>query len=141
VGVILLSKFAVAFLVSEAQMENLTGDFDDEGLLRAVAVKVAEENVKLANQGRRGFGMGRNWAMLKKFEDFPIRIRVEAMLRWQQMSPEERSALEEELTELRARSAWLRLGGAFLLSFGVLDILWFSLASGLAFQIGSGATG
>jgi hypothetical protein len=78
-----------------------------------------------------------------KKSEFPANVWAQADGRWKKLTPQERddmkSALQQMVQErMQTAAAEIKTAG-FVESFSLFDILWFLLAIGSAFSIGSGA--
>jgi hypothetical protein len=140
VGAVLVGKYtAVSMLVDDMIGEGGSKIvFNDDMLKAELARTVATEFESKGTIYAWPQDMNREEAF--EPEDFPKPIWTEAMRRWDKMDPERREEWRRDMQdELRTFVAAAVKEEGFLYTFSIFDILWFLLAIGSAYSLGSGA--
>jgi predicted Zn finger-like uncharacterized protein len=142
IGMILASKFAVAYLftVKFVNTVAIKTDTDDDTVKMSLAMEiVTEDALKDAKAGAKHADV--EFPEADSFKELPKELREKTNARWKQMSAQERKAFRNKMLGVRQVPPILIAIFAFFASFRALDVLWFGLASFTAFRVASGATG
>ena len=144
-GAILAAKFLVFTLLfggndGEA-LRALASQirFDDEAMIASLADDVASET--LARGQAVAWPPGMSLEAASKREDYPPAIWQQAVVRWNQLGPNEQQKQKRERMLVAAQLASLSRGPDFGEFFSPWDLVWFGLAVITAYKIGVGTYG
>jgi hypothetical protein len=115
-GAILLGKYFAAMMLVGALGGN---HFSAEDM-----------KLMIANEERE------HWEAYDSWDQVPADVRTKAEAEWGAKSPEEQKALLDGMNDLVRMH--VSTNDMFAASFSFFDILWFLLAAGTAFRLGSG---
>jgi len=148
---ILAGKYlAVSFIVDRELAKQMQAEFavmiTPETMQQSICSEVVEEWT--AEKKKLNWPPGKSAETVENFTDYPLEVRTEAATRWNALGAEEQQKrLDQKRSEMAEITGMLAdsLGAsvkkqAFQESFSPLDILFFLLAIGSAFKVGSGAT-
>jgi hypothetical protein len=127
-----------AFHVMKAQMPQVTAELMFEAYAHEIAGDRAARGKPVQFAGNKKLEDVEAW------EEFPADVQREAKQRWEKLPPaEQAAAIQKKADELK--SIFQAVHGevaqqAFMGSFGLFDLLWFFLAVGTAFRLGSGGS-
>lgn len=149
VGIAIVSVLAGKYLAVEMSVRDFSGQFAQMSQVTEndMLVEISDEIVgEWQQQGKPAvFPAGMTIDEADEPHEYPVGVWDEAKSRWaalgageQKKRMDEQAAMNQALTG--ALEGVLKQQG-FLASFSPFDILWFFLAAGTAFRIGSGGGG
>jgi hypothetical protein len=122
----------------KAQMPQVTAEL----MFEAYAYEIVRERVA---QGKPvQFAGNKKLEDVEAWEEFPADVQQEAKQRWEKLpTAEQAAAIQKKADEFK--NVFRAVHGeiaqqAFMGSFGLFDLLWFFLAVGTAFRLGSGGS-
>lgn len=140
---VLVGKYAAAHLGTHDALQRMNAQppqINAEMMINSYAHDIAEERAAKGQPVR--FAGNKKQEDVRKLADFPADVQQAAKERWEKMPAGEQTAAIEQRTE-EVQQLFQNLRGAiaqqaFRESFGIFDLLWFFLAVGTAFRLGSG---
>lgn len=141
---ILVSKYLVISILISSAMGDAPGiDLGPENMIAFFSEQIIAEKES----------SGKKVKLPPAYEDedapvqqrFPKAIWRDAKKKWDELAPNEQTAMIEEREQI-FNDAMEEIGGvmkqqAFMESFNAFDLLWFGLAAFTAFRVGSGLAG
>lgn len=144
IGAVLLGKFAAAHFLaaSFAGGLNIPPVVPDD-MIAHLADDMAKD--RMAKGQSVNFPPGQSIETASKQADYPPDVWQAAAQQWSALTPAEQqkqmAARNEEMKQMTQALGGAMRQSAFLASFGIFDALWFFLAAGTAYKLGSGTAG
>lgn len=140
-GSVLAGKYiAITYMVNDHIPSSLSTTITDEDIQVHIADQLVEEYQQAGKPLAWPAGMTVEEATTQA--DYPKNLWADMLTRWKALSPDEieqrRAFLTQESTQSLAQFKSMVAEDAFTESFSLFDALWFFLAVGSAYKIGSG---
>lgn len=141
-GAVLAGKYiAITYMVNDHIPSSLSTAISDEDIQVHLADQLVEEYQQAGKPLVWPEGMTVEEATTEA--DYPKNLWADMLARWNALSPDDieqrRAYLTEESKQSLSQLKSMVADEAFTESFSILDALWFLLAVGSAYKIGSGS--
>jgi hypothetical protein len=144
-GAVMLGKYGAVHYAASNVMTHVVAEFQvtDQMAQRTIANDLVYEYSGKGKTLKWPAGMDDRTA--KKPEDFPKDLWADTMKRWAALKPDGQAALREKIRTEAVGLVQTKVADAktkvFWSSFSFFDALWFFLAVGTAYRVGSGSGG